>query len=132
MLIAATKQKFYFILFFLQLIGPLSEEEVFGEADWNMLYNIESEMYAAKLVSLVEGLSLRNLSPDEDTSTYRSNLVIKIASLLRRIPQRNRLSQLPALSQQHRFVVILISRLVVLMSILAVFFIYLLWIQTCF
>lgn len=91
---------------FTQLIGPLSEGEVFGEADWNMLYGMESEICAASIASVVSSLNVKELSPDEDTSSYRSDLVMKLASLLRRSPRRNRLSQLPVLSAHHRFVLI--------------------------
>lgn len=68
-----------------------------------MLFSIESDTYAADLVSVVESLDLKHLSPDEDTSAYRSDLLMAVASLLRRHPKkRNRLSQFPALSNEHR------------------------------
>ena len=86
----------------MQLIGPLSDGEVFSEADWDMLYSVESETYASSLMSMVDSLSMKDLSPDEDTSSYRSNLVMKLASLLRKHPKRNRLSKLPSLLDQHR------------------------------
>ena len=87
----------------LQLVGPLSDTEAFAEADWRMLYSMESEVYATKRVTVIDGLHLKGLSPDEDTSSYRSDLVMRVASLLRKHPKRNRLSELPALSDKYRF-----------------------------
>ena len=65
---------------------------------------MESDTYAADLVSVVGSLDLKHLSPDEDTSAYRSDLLMVVASLLRRQPKRNRLSHFPALSEEHRWV----------------------------
>ncbi len=88
----------------LQLIGPLSEGEVFGEEDWNMLTGRESQAYAADLVAMVNALKINQLSPDDDTSSYRSILVMKLASLLRSRPKRNRISEMPKLLDKYRFV----------------------------
>lgn len=68
-----------------------------------MLQSTESETYAASLVTMVDGLRISSLSPDEDTASYRSDLVMRVASLLRKHPRRNRLSHLPTLSDKHRF-----------------------------
>lgn len=65
---------------------------------------MESETYAAKLASVVGSLKIQDLLPDEDTSSYRSDLVMKLASLLRSQPKKNRLSQLPSLSGDQRCV----------------------------
>lgn len=117
-----------------QLIGPLSEEEGFGSADWNMLFSMESDAYAADLASMVGSLNMRNLSPDDDTASYRSDLVMKVASLLRRLPRKNRLTELPTLSDQHRLVSMVtvlpwVSSVPPYVSVVA--FTSFQWIQTC-
>lgn len=68
-----------------------------------MLDGMESQSYAAHLMTLVESLSVNNLAPDEDTASYRSDLLMKLASLLRSQSKRNRLSHFPSLSSDHRF-----------------------------
>lgn len=88
----------------LQLIGPLLEGEAFSEADLSMLGSMESETYAAELAAVVGNLNIKDLSPDEDTSSYRSYLVMRLASLLRSQPKKSRLSQMPSLSGHHRYV----------------------------
>ena len=80
---------------------------MFSHADWSMLERMESDSYASNLATTVGSLAIKNLSPDDDTASYRSDLVMKLASLLRNQPRRNRLSQLPTLSSQYRFVIIL-------------------------
>ena len=87
-----------------QLIGPLSEGEVFGEEDWSMMTGRESQAYATSLVAMVDTLKINQLSPDDDTSNYRSDLVMKLASLLRNRPKRNRLTKMPELLNKHRSV----------------------------
>lgn len=67
-----------------------------------MLADIEGEKYANELVGVVEKLEVSELSPDDDTPAYRSELLMKIASLLRSAPKRTRLSHIPALSNKHR------------------------------
>lgn len=86
------------VFFGCQLVGPLLEGEEFNEADWSMLYSMESETYAAKLAAVVGDLNIKELSPDEDTSSYRSDLVMRLASLLRSQSKKTRLSQMPSLS----------------------------------
>ena len=90
--------------YLLQLIGPFSEGEVFSGADWSMLVEMESDAYAASLASTVGSMSIRDLSPDEDTSSFRSDLVMKLGSLLRSQPKKGRLSQVPSLSSSYRLV----------------------------
>ncbi len=67
-----------------------------------MLYGMESGSYAASLASAVEGVSVRDVSPDEDTASFRSDMVMKLGSLLRSQPRVNRISQFPTLSGKTR------------------------------
>ena len=69
-----------------------------------MLVARESKAYAASLVDVVDGLRIKDLSPDDDTSIYRSDLVMKLASLLSSRPERSRLSKMPKLLAKHRSV----------------------------
>lgn len=63
---------------------------------------MEAEAYASNLASVVGDLSMKGLSPDDDTTAFRSDLIMKLASLLRNQPKKNRLSQLPVLSGHFR------------------------------
>ena len=87
---------------YFQIIGPFLENELFNSADWSMLDELESDAYASSLSSLVEDLQVVGLSADDDTSSFRSDLVMKIASLLRSSPKRGSL-ELPTLLSEHRY-----------------------------
>lgn len=83
-------------------MGPFSEGEEFSGDDWTMLYDKETEQYADDLVGVVENLQVSGVSPDDDTPSFRSELLMKIASLLRSAPKRQRLSMMPELANKHR------------------------------
>ena len=52
-------------------------------------------------MKVMDGLVMEGLDPDEDTSEFRSDLVMKLVSLLHSQPARHRVA-LPALNQDHR------------------------------
>lgn len=66
-----------------------------------MLEDLESGAYASSLTHIVEGLQVIGLSADDDTSSFRSDLVMMIGSLLRK-SAISRLSELPELLSEHR------------------------------
>ena len=67
-----------------------------------MLYQLESSSHGAALSQAVEELEVVSLKPDEDTVQFRSELLMKVASLLRSQPKKRRLSQLPKLNTNYR------------------------------
>ena len=85
-----------------QLLGPLTPAELFVDADFAMLHQHESSNYATALVQAMEDVEIEDLSPDEDTVQLRSELLMKVASLLRSQPRRRRLSHFPSLEKNHR------------------------------
>ena len=86
----------------LQLIGPLEEEESFSPEDYAMLVQLENSSHAHAVAEALESVTVTGISPDEDTSTFRSLLVLKVASLLRSQPQQRRVHEL-ALKSKHRY-----------------------------
>ena len=68
-----------------------------------MLVDMETRDNGQQLVQTIEDLELSDLSPDDDTPSYRSQLLMKVASLLRSGPKKHRLSELPQLANKHRW-----------------------------
>ena len=56
-----------------------------------MLVSLESSTHGAALLEAVEGVELVGVAPDDDTSEYRSDIVMGVASLLRSEPKRRRI-----------------------------------------
>lgn len=81
------------------MIGPF---ERLLPADVAMLHQFESSSHAAAMLEAVEGVAVGGVSPDDDTSEFRSDLVMKLSSLLRSQPKRRRLAELPELAAEHR------------------------------
>ena len=67
-----------------------------------MLHQLESSSHAAALSQAMEDIEIHSLAPDDDTVQFRSELLMKVASLLRSQPKKRRLSQLPKLASNHR------------------------------
>lgn len=67
-----------------------------------MLYQLESSSHAASLSQAMADVEVHSLQPDDDTVEFRSELVMKVASLLRSQPRKRRLSQLPRLANNYR------------------------------
>ena len=74
--------------------------EPFLEEDLLSLVAFELQIYAASVGQVVEEMELPLLDPDGDTAQFRSDLSMRIASLLRSHPQQHRVS-LPQLRSQH-------------------------------
>ena len=86
----------------LQLIGPLKQEESFLFLDFDLLFKLEQSSHVSDILKVVDELVIEGLDPDEDTSEYRSDLAMKLVSLLYSQPARQRVA-LPALKQEHRY-----------------------------
>ena len=84
-----------------QLVGPLEENESFSVQDYAMLVQLENSSYAHSVAEAVGDVAVEGVSPDEDTSAFRSRLALKVSSLLHSQPQQRRLP-LPSLKNQHR------------------------------
>ena len=85
----------------MQLVGPLEEDESFSEQDYSMLVQLDNSSYAHAIAEAVGGVEVGGVSPDEDTSAFRSRLVLKVSSLLRSQPQQRRIPG-PSLNDKHR------------------------------
>ena len=85
----------------LQLVGPLEEDEAFSEQDYSMLVQLENSSHAHAVVEAVGGVAVDGVSPDDDTSSFRSRLVLKVSSLLRSQQQQRRIPR-PSLKDKHR------------------------------
>ncbi len=57
-----------------------------------MLYQFESSVYAATLTASLSDLPVEGVGPDDDTAKFRSDLVMRVASLLRSEPRRRRIN----------------------------------------
>lgn len=84
-----------------QVVGPLSEGETFSADDFAMLVQFETSSHAHAVAETLEGLAVEGISPDEDTSAFRSLLVLKVSSLLRSQPRQRRIP-IPQLKHKHR------------------------------
>ena len=85
----------------MQLVGPLEEDESFSEQDYSMLVQLDNSSYAHAIAEAVGDVAVGGVSPDEDTSAFRSRLVLKVSSLLRSQPQQRRIPR-PSLKDKHR------------------------------
>lgn len=68
-----------------------------------MLVQFENSSHAHAVTDAVGGVAVGGVSPDEDTSAFRSRLVLKVSSLLRSQPQQRRIPR-PSLKQKHRLI----------------------------
>ena len=85
-----------------QLIGPLKADESFELADFDVLAQLERSSHASDVLRKVEDLELPGLDPDDDTTMFRSELQMMVASLLRSHQQaQNRRISLPVLKTDH-------------------------------
>lgn len=71
--------------------------------DFGVLLQFEMSSHAKAVLDEIESLELIFSDPDDDTADYRSNLVMKIASLLRSVRKSRRIA-LPTLQYKHRSV----------------------------
>eukprot|EP00051_Salpingoeca_urceolata_P013046 m.163143 g.163143 ORF g.163143 m.163143 type:complete len:1611 (-) comp17683_c0_seq2:59-4891(-) len=66
-----------------RLVGPLEPDTFFVAQDFGLMEAVElSTVGAQKVVDLVQELKFSDMDPDDDTSSFRSTLVVQIASLL--------------------------------------------------
>ena len=84
-----------------RLIGPFAREEQFVAQDFSTLEMFELGDHGNSLLPRVSDLELTNINPDYDTSSFRSDLMMKVASLLRSLPQQRRV-KIPDVSREHR------------------------------
>lgn len=85
-------------------MGPLGSGEAFLEEDYRMLAQFENSSHAsavAEAVGGVGGVGVEGLEADDDTAAFRSDLTMKVASLLRSQPKQRRIPP-PTLAGHHR------------------------------
>jgi UDP-glucose:glycoprotein glucosyltransferase len=74
-----------------RLVGPIGDKESFTVDDFNVLYTFEVNSYGESVGKVVDDLQFSFDDPDDDTATYRSDVVLKISSLLRSLSKSRRL-----------------------------------------
>ena len=84
-----------------QLVGPLAEADVFSTDDFGMLAQFERSSHADAVATAVSSVEVEGLAADDDTSDFRSQLVMQVSSLLRSQPKHRRLA-VPQLKDKHR------------------------------
>ncbi|XP_062521392.1 UDP-glucose:glycoprotein glucosyltransferase 1-like [Corticium candelabrum] len=83
-----------------RVLGPFNSSNDFRAADFALLEHFELKYYGTSVHSLLEDVVIPELDPDEDTSQFRSDLIMKVASLLLSKPARRR-TKIPVLQEAH-------------------------------
>lgn len=81
----------------------MSPRELFSFKDFEALFNFEISSNAQTVSDAIDSVDLILPDPDSDTSEYRSDLVMRLASLLRSQPKARRL-ELKGFHTAHRLV----------------------------
>ena len=84
-----------------RLIGPFEDGEKFSEEDFHTLELFEVSSHGRALIDIVASVEIANLEADYDTASFRSDVQMKVASLLRRLPAQQRIV-IPSVEDQHR------------------------------
>ena len=87
-----------------RLIGPFEEGEEFTYEDFSTLELFELSNHGNKIFMKVQDLAVEMMNPDWDTAPFRSDLQLKVASLLRSLPKQRRI-ELPDVAQDHRYAI---------------------------
>ena len=82
-------------------IGPFEDGEKFSEEDFHTLELFELSSHGRALIDIVASVEIANLEADYDTASFRSDVQMKVASLLRRLPAQQRIV-IPSVEDQHR------------------------------
>ncbi|XP_019859687.1 PREDICTED: UDP-glucose:glycoprotein glucosyltransferase 1-like [Amphimedon queenslandica] len=83
-----------------RLIGPLGPKESFIFDDLEALYNFEISSHVQTISNAIDSVDLILPDPDSDTTEYRSDLVMRLASLLRSQTKARRL-ELDSFKKEH-------------------------------
>ncbi|XP_046852680.1 UDP-glucose:glycoprotein glucosyltransferase 1-like isoform X2 [Xenia sp. Carnegie-2017] len=65
-----------------RVLGPLEKKDIFIADDFELLENFDMDKYGRKIRNKVDAFEFVDLEADDDTSEYRSNVIMKIASVL--------------------------------------------------
>lgn len=82
-------------------MGPLDSGEAFLEEDYRMLAQFENSSHATAVAKAVGAVGVEGVEADDDTAVFRSDLIMKVASLLRSQPKQRRIPP-PTLAGSHR------------------------------
>jgi UDP-glucose:glycoprotein glucosyltransferase len=86
-----------------RLVGPFGEEDKFVAEDFTTLEMYELGHYGNSLLPHISDLELVDMNPDFDTTSHRSDLMMRVASLLRSLPDQRRV-KIPRVAQEHSVV----------------------------
>ncbi|XP_068732744.1 UDP-glucose:glycoprotein glucosyltransferase 1-like [Montipora capricornis] len=73
-----------------RVLGPLAGNILFTEDDFKLLENFDMDLYARKVRNQVDEMQFDDLSADDDTSEFRSDIIMKASSALISREKRSR------------------------------------------
>ncbi|XP_020604845.1 UDP-glucose:glycoprotein glucosyltransferase 1-like isoform X2 [Orbicella faveolata] len=73
-----------------RVFGPLFGNTLFTEDDFKLLENFDMDLYARKVRDQIDEMSFEGLSADDDTSEFRSDVIMKVSSALISREKRSR------------------------------------------
>ncbi|KAL9964464.1 hypothetical protein ACROYT_G028110 [Oculina patagonica] len=73
-----------------RVFGPLLGNTLFTEEDFKLLENFDMDLYARKVRDQIDEMTFEGLSADDDTSEFRSDLIMKVSSALISRDKRSR------------------------------------------
>lgn len=73
-----------------RVLGPLAGNMLFTEDDFKLLENFDMDLYARKIRDQVDDMKFEDLSADDDTSEFRSDIIMKASSALISREKRSR------------------------------------------
>jgi UDP-glucose:glycoprotein glucosyltransferase len=83
-----------------RIMGPFDSASEFQAADFALLEQFELDHYGTSVLNVMDEVIIPGLDPDDDTSQFRSDLVMKVSSLLLSKPAKRRV-QIPVLQKSH-------------------------------
>ncbi|KAJ7328106.1 UDP-glucose:glycoprotein glucosyltransferase 1 [Desmophyllum pertusum] len=73
-----------------RVLGPLLGNTLFTEEDFKLLENFDMDLYARKVRDQIDEMTFEGLSADDDTSEFRSDIIMKASSALISRDKRSR------------------------------------------
>jgi len=73
-----------------RVLGPLAGNTLFTEDDFKLLESFDMDLYARKVRDQVDEMTFEGLSADDDTSDFRSDIIMKASSALISREKRSR------------------------------------------
>ncbi|XP_028405524.1 UDP-glucose:glycoprotein glucosyltransferase 1-like isoform X2 [Dendronephthya gigantea] len=73
-----------------RVLAPLQKKDIFISDDFELLETLDMDTYARKIRNQVDGLEFEGLDANDDTSEYRSDVIMKLSSVLGLRSKKNR------------------------------------------